>query len=232
MEIKKSSLKSNFQARGLFHSGFISIILILVFLFAGCGTSKNVKLARQAVQEACEIRKPIQIRTSKDDKRPEWTHKTSFEDGGKIYFAGGFLNGSDYSVTVRCANAEALKIASQSISQFIRSEFSSFVQGSNTGSGGVDRYVEDGIATFVHNLHIQGVKQKEVYYEEVFSPTVMQPAYNVFVILEMSKADYLQAKAKVLRKLRDRFSKAGEKEAKEKAEKLLEELKNEVHSSA
>ncbi len=44
----------------------------------------------------------------------------------------------------------------------------------------------------------------------------------------MSKADYLHAKAEVLNKLRERFKDDGEIEAKEKAEKLLEDLKNDI----
>jgi len=155
---------------------------------------------------------------------------TSFEDEGNVYFSGGFINGSDYSVTVRCANAEALKSAVQAISQFIRAEFSMYVHGSNTGAGGVDRYVEDGIAAFSRCLHVQGLHQNEVYYEEVFSPSVMQPTFNAWVKIQMSKADYLHAKADVVQRLRDGFSRAGEKEAKEKAEELLKELKREAKS--
>ena len=46
--------------------------------------------------------------------------------------------------------------------------------------------------------------------------------------MEISKADYLKAKAEALRKLRDDFADAGQLEAKEKAERLLEGLKGEV----
>ena len=62
----------------------------------------------------------------------------------------------------------------------------------------------------------------------MISPAGMQSTYNVFVKLEMSKADYLHAKAEVLKKLRERFKGDGEIEAKEKAEKLLQDLKNEI----
>jgi len=205
----------------------------MVFFFAGCGTSKSVKNIRKTAQEAYEIQKPILVRTSLDldDKRPDWVRNTSFEnDEGMMYFTGGFLNGADYSLTIRCANAEALKVAIQSISQFIRAEFTHYVKGSNAPGRDIDRYVEDGIATFTESLHMQGIRQREIYYEEVFSPTVMTPAYNVWVQLEMSKAEYLHAKAEVLHRLRDKFRRAGEIEAKEKAEKLLEELKKEAGS--
>jgi len=133
----------------------------------------------------------------------------------------------DYSLTIRCANAEALKTATQSISQYIRAVFSYYIQGPNTGAGGIERYVEDGIATFINNLHVQGLQQKEVYFEEIFSGN-NGPRYNVFVMLEISKADYLKAKAGALRKMKDEFERNGQTEAKKKAEELLEELKREV----
>ncbi len=215
---------------GWYHWGSIIIIFIIsALLFTGCGTSKAVKQARQTALEAYETQKPVQVRTSLDDGRPKWTKQIVFEDdSGMVYFSGAYLNGADYPVTVRCANAEALKVAVQSISQFIRSEFTQYMKGSNLPFNPIDRYVEDGISTFTGSLHLQGVQQKEIYYEEIFSPSVMTPAYNVWVQLEISKSDYLFAKAEVLRHLRDKFSKEGQQEAKEKAEKLLEELKEEA----
>jgi hypothetical protein len=102
------------------------------------------------------------------------------------------------------------------------------VQGSNSDAGNIERYVEDGIATFTKNLHVQGIKQKELYWEEMLNPGAVQSTYNVWVMLEMDKADYIRAKADVLKSLRDKFAAAGQTEAKEKAEKLLEDLKEEV----
>jgi hypothetical protein len=204
----------------------LGIVIIISLAFSGCGAAKALNL-----KEAYQIQKPIVVRTSLDDDRPQWTQNTVFELNGKIYFTGGFADGADYAVTIRCANAEALKSAVQSISQYIRTEFSEYVHGSNSAADeGIDRYFSDGIATFSENIHVQGIRQAELYYEEMFSPTLMQPNYNVFVKLEMSKADYLHAKASVLKKLRDRFKDEGEFQAKEKAEKLLEDLKNEIRT--
>ena len=127
-------------------------------------------------------------------------------------------------MSIRCANAEALKVATQSISQYIRATFSTYTLGVNTGSGGIERYVEDGIATLVNNLHVQGIRQKEIFYEEV-PYGGNGTAYNVFVVLEMSKADYTKAKANVLQRMKEQFKRAGKTEAKKKAEKLLDDLK-------
>ena len=202
----------------------LGIVIIISLAFSGCGAAKALNL-----KEAYQIQKPIVVRTSLDDDRPQWTQNTLFEKNGKIYFTGGFTDGADYAVTIRCANAEALKSAVQSVSQYIRAEFSEYVHGSNSAAGeGIDRYFSDGIATFSENIHVQGIRQSELYYEKMFSPTLMQSTYNVFVKLEMSKADYLHAKASVLKKLRDRFKDEGEIEARKKAENLLQDLKNEI----
>ena len=217
----------------LFSSVLVFLCASWLFFFTGCSsTPKHVKAARDHVKAAYEIQKPMKVADSRMDDRPEWTKRTVFEDEdlGIIYFSGGFQNGSDYSVTIRCANAEALKVAVQAISQFIRAEFSSYVQGSNTGHLGVDRYVSDGIASFTDNLHVQGVRQKGIYYEEMFSPSIMQPTYNVWVQLEMAKVDYLKAKVDAIRRLRDKFNQEGQKEAKEKADEILKDLKEQVRN--
>ena len=211
---------------------FIGIIFFSGLVFNGCGASRAVKMYQAEMKETYELQKPALIRTSEDDKRPKWTHNTVFEEAGKVYFTGGFLNGADYAVTIRCANAEALKNLVQAVSLYIRSEFSEYVQGSNSAyDQGIERFVEDGIATFAENVHVQGIKQVALYYEELFSPALLQPSFSVFVKLEMSKADYLKAKADVLRHLRDRFQSEGEIEAKEKAENLLQELKDEIKTA-
>ena len=200
---------------------FISVILVLW----GCGTSREVKVAQKQARVAYEMQKPVVVRTSEDDNRPAWTKKSSYSDDANVYFTGGYLNGADYPLTVRTANAEAIKVACQGISQFIRAEFSGYIQGTNQAGDRLDRYVSDGIATFTKALHIQGVRQTDIFYEETFSPSVARPAYNVWVKLEMSKVDYMHAKAEALKTLRDQFEREGDIEAKEKAQELLDGLK-------
>ena len=140
------------------NSNFTMFLFVLILaLIAGCSSAPEKDLAFQPmIQQLDEINKPILLRTSEEDSRPAWTKKSVSEARGKVYFAGGFMNGSDYSVTIRCANAEALKATIQGISQFIRAEFSSYAHGTNMDIGGIERYIEDGIATFTKNLHLQG----------------------------------------------------------------------------
>jgi hypothetical protein len=208
---------------------FLFLILWILLGITGCSSTPKTDLATAPeIQKPDEIDRTDLLRASEKGIRPAWIQKTVSEKQGKLYFTGGFMNGSDYSVTIRCANAEALKVAIQGISQFIRAEFSSYAQGSNTDTGSIERYIEDGIATFANNLHVQGIRQSELYWEQMLSPGAIQSSYNVWVMLEIDKADYLKAKADVLRSLRDNLAEAGQTAAKEKAEKLLDDLKKEV----
>ena len=158
----------------------------------------------------------------KKSARPDWTYQTTFQENGNIYFTGGFMNGADYSLSIRCANAEAVKIAAKSISTYIRSVFSIYTHGTNSNDDGIERYVEDGIATLTNNLHVQGLRQKQVYHEAVTSGG--RPSYNVFVLMEITDEDYKNAKISVVRSLKDDFEEVQHTEAKQKAEQLLEEL--------
>jgi hypothetical protein len=209
----------------------VAVVAVVALLaLNGCGTSKAVKTARRQAEIAYELQKPVIVDTAKENKnkRPEWVFRPMAEDDENVYFSGSFMDGADYPLSVRCANAEALKVAVQSIGSFIRSEFSGYAQGSNRAGDGVSRHVEDGIAMLTKNMHLQGVCQGEVYHEELFSPAVMRPSFNVWVRLRMTRAEYMHAKAEAVRQLRDRFASAGDIEAKRKAESMLESLKKET----
>jgi hypothetical protein len=208
---------------------YVFFVVFILIVLAGCSSTLKSNEAAQGIgRQPYEVQQPIPIQTSESDKRPEWTKQSSFEKDGFMHFSGGFLNGSDYALSVRCANAEALKVAIQSISQFVRAEFSEYAQGNNNDPEGTDRYVTDGVATLANNLHIQGVRQKDIFYEEMFLPETNRIAYNVFVILEMSQTNYRKAKMDVLRNFRDKMASTGQIEAKQKAERLLELLKKDV----
>ena len=207
----------------------VALVLVMVGLWGCSSTPKHVQVVKEQRQTAYEMQKPMVVQTSKEDLRPGWTKKSVYVDDGNIYFSGGFLNGADYPLTVRCANAEALKVVVGAVSQWIRAQFAGHVQGSNTvGDGGLERYVEDGIATFTKALHMQGIKQNELYYEEVAYPGRVDTGYNVFVQLTMEKSDYNRAKAEAIGRMKSEFDKDGNIEAKKKAEFILGEFKKEI----
>ena len=215
-------------------SSMVFILLVSIGSLVFCNACSSNRVIREQVESAevlYHAQKPIEVRTSKNDDRPMWTKRSMVQDdecGGIISFSGAFLGGSDYPTSIRCANAEALKVVVQSVSQFVRAEFSGFVEGPNSGISGVNRYVEDGIASFVDCLHLQGARQAEIYYEELFSPIYIVPSYNVWVRVEMDKLDYLRVKAEALRRLKSRFKDKGQEQVKQKAEDLLRKLEAEV----
>ncbi len=211
------------------------ILFMMIFIFCSCSASskKNAVPLMELDPEDLityernqTINQPVEIRNSKNDSRPEWTSRPVYEQGNAMYYTGAFLQGSDYSVSLRAANAEALKSLVQDIGLSLRTEFSMYAKGSNIIDSGIDRYIVDGIATLSHNTHLQGARVSESYYEEFINPlSTGKPFYNVWVKLEITKSDYTQAKSYALRRLKDDFHTAGQVEAKQKAQLLLDELK-------
>ena len=213
-------------------------MLLLLSLSVGCSSKIQKVPLSQIPPEEFPVKKPDNmknqptvLKSSLNDNRPDWVHKTSFEKDNSIFFTGAYLGGADFSITQRAANAEALKQVAQAIGHTIRTEFSMYAKGSNQAGEGVDRYIEDGIATFSKNLHIQGIRQQETYYEEVWDPSLMQSFYNVWVKFELSKRDYLKAQARAIDELKGSFQSSGNIQAKEKAEQLLQDLKGEINEN-
>ena len=72
------------------NSSFWVVILVLmctIWGITGCSSAtKRVKGAQESTLEAYEMQKPIEVTTSEDDSRPDWTKKTVFEDEGKVFF--------------------------------------------------------------------------------------------------------------------------------------------------
>ncbi len=62
----------------------------------------------------------------------------------------------------------------------------------------------------------------------MFSPSVLQSTYKIWVRLEIPKNDYLKLKADAVQKLRDRFNQEGRENAKLRAERILEDLKKDI----
>ena len=188
--------------------------LMITLLFLGCSATK---VAQQKATLA-ENRQPLLIRTSENDKRPDWaSEEPYFEEGEALHFAGGYLGGADYALSLRLAKAEAMKNLLESIEIKARAEFSTTMHGQNSDDHDLGRYVTDGVAWTVDNLGIRGIKQNTIYYEKIFDPTTQVFKYNSWVQLKISNADYLKAKTAAARRLLGQAIREKNEEAKEKA---------------
>ena len=206
-------------------SKFFMVILFIIFLPLGCGAGKIAKNKADII----EAHRPVIVEKTGQDKRPEWTsERPSFEDEEGLYFSGGIMGGADYTLTLRLAKAEATKNLLESIQIKARSEFSSAMQGNNRNQSDIGRYVTDTVAWTVDNLRIGGIRQKEIYYEQIFDPVSQGFKYNAWVQLGISKADYAKAKVDAAQKLLDKSIRENDEEAKEKALELLGKLRQEA----
>ena len=194
-------------------------ILIMALFLSACASKQDT------IREVM----PTQITKTGEDDRPEWTTKETFaEEDGKLFYAGGVIGGVDYVLTMRLAKAEATKNLLESVQIKVRSEFSTAMHGSNREESDIGRYITDGIAWTVENLRVGGIKQKEIYYEQVFDPLSQTVKYNFWVQLEISKSDYSKAKVDAAQKMLDKAIREKDREAREKAMELLDKLRHEV----
>jgi hypothetical protein len=202
-------------------SAFLVPFLIAVL---GCGGSKVIKQS----QAMAELNRPVVMEKTGTTQRPEWTNRTTFsEDGQGLRFAGGVMGGSDYALTLRLAKSEAIKNLLESVEIKARSEFSSVMHG-NYGNDDIGRYVTDAVAWTVDNLLVGGIKQRDIYYEQTFTPGTNYVRYNAWVSLEISKADYVRAKTAAAERLLKKAIREQDAEAKEKALEMLERLRTEA----
>lgn len=200
-------------------------IIASLMLVSGCGSSKA---ARQNA-EIIETSKPVIVTKTGKDNRPEWcTEKPYEETDSGFLFSGGFLGGADYALTLRLAKSEATKNLLESVEIKARTEFSNAIHGQNRDEHDIGRYVTDAVAWTVENLRVRGIKQKEIYYEEIFDPLSQSFKYNTWVMLEISRGDYFKAKVDAARRLVDKATVEKDLEAKSKALELLERLKEEA----
>lgn len=203
---------------------FFMHVILIGFLMAGCGTSKVAKQKSTTI----ELRKPVIVEKTGKDKRPEWTsEKPFFENDQGFHVTGGYMGGTDYALTLRLAKAEATKNLLESVEIKARSEFSSAIHGRNRDDGDLGRYVTDAVAWTVENLRVRGIRQNQVYYEQIFDPVSQSFKYNSWVQLIISKPDYQKAKVDAAQRLLGKGIRQNDAEAKEKAMELLEKLRQE-----
>lgn len=204
----------------------LAIVSVCTILLAsGCGSRKALKQK----QLLADNFKPVIMTKTGKDNRPEWTSEKPFvEDTKGLRFTGGHIGGADYALTLRLAKSEATKNLLESIQIKARGEFSSAMQGENRTDADIGRHVTDAVAWVVHNLQIEGIKQCEIYYEQILDPVSQQPKFNAWVQLQISKQDYVKAKIDAVQRLLERAVGENDTEAKEKALELLEKLQHEA----
>ncbi len=192
----------------------------LLLLLPACASKNNQP---QPPQPAATSAGPT---VEKPSPRPAWVDGDSFsEDDRGLYMVAAFMGGADYNMTIRLAKAEAMKNLLESVEVKARGEFSSAMHGGNRQTNDVGRYVTDTVGWVVENLRVRGVRQRQVYVEHVAVPGYQATKYNAWVRVEISKADYEQAKLDAANRLLAKAVRENDAEAKEKACQLLDKLK-------
>jgi hypothetical protein len=161
--------------------------------------------------------------------RPKWTDmETYWTNRGSIFCTGTCFGGADYSLSARIAKSEAIKNLIESVSIKARSEFSHSIHGNNMSPEDIGRYVTDSVGWVVENLQVSGIKMVGLYHEQAEDFTTGRPLYNVWVLLEIDRDDYIRAKTCAAERLIEKANVENNAEARAKAEALLKNLEKET----
>jgi hypothetical protein len=203
----------------------VPLVFCIGFLPFGCAAGK----VAQQKENLIEVQRPVVVVKTGQDNRPEWTTKLTFiEEDGNFIYTGGVMGGADYALTLRLAKSEATKNLLESVQIKAREEFSSVIHGQNRAENDLGRYITDAVAWTVDNIKIGGVRQREVYYEQIFDPGNQAFKYNAWVQLQISQSDYLKAKLNAAEKILTKAIREKNEAAKQKAVELLRELRKEA----
>lgn len=196
------------------------VVVGLLLILPACASKNNQP---QPPQPAATSAMPA---VEKPSPRPAWVDGDSFsEDDKGIHMVGAFMGSADYNMTIRLAKAEAMKNLLESVEVKARGEFSSAMHGGNRQTNDIGRYVTDTVGWVVENLRVRGVRQRQVYVEQVIVPGYPVTKYNAWVRVEISKADYEHAKLDATNRFLAKAVCENDAEAKEKAEQVLMQLK-------
>ena len=186
---------------------------LLAVLLNGCASAPTATFAPTET-----------ILTRTEPKRPGWITTTHSQANGILSFSGGVERSADYSLAVRSAKAEALKNLSEAIHLRLESEFTRALEGDETDSRDLGRFVADTVA-FASSAILQGVRQEKVYVEKAVLTVNPEPYYNTFVLLTLTEADYYRNRTLSLEHLVNRYKRERDEAAKKRAEQLLDKLR-------
>ncbi|MEK7214354.1 MAG: hypothetical protein AAB289_01995 [Chloroflexota bacterium] len=158
---------------------------------------------------------------------PTWKGKSAWEKKDALCYAGAVAGRSDMALALREARAEGEKKVAEQIRQKIRTEFGSAVEGQNLDNQ-LGTYVRDLIVKVSENVAVSGVKQSETFVEKVEETTGfgVRYLYNAYALLELAKADYLQARKDALDGAVSEARRANNARAEESLKKAFEKLES------
>ena len=201
--------------------------VVMLTIISACSGSAQKKAMKENLAVIGNS-KPVMVTKSGSDNRPSWCNESRFQETDTGFlFSGGFMGGADYALTLRLAKGEATKNLLESVEIKARSEFASTFHGGNRTGADIGRYVTDVVSWTVENLRVRGIREREIYFEQVFDPMRQAFLYNAWVKLEIPRGDYLRAKVEAAERLVEKTTQEKDDEARERALEMLERLRGE-----
>ncbi len=190
----------------------IGLLLVVIGLSCGCATLHNPVGSQRIIE-----------RIPRDE--PAWKGRSFWQEATAYVYIGAVTNRADMALGLREAKAEGEKKLAEQIRQRIRTEFGSAIQGQNL-DGQTGSYVSDLIAKVSDNVEVSGVRMEETYVEKVEETTAsgVRYLYNCYAQLQLEKADYAEARRRVLDGALEQAKTAANVKAEESLRRAMGEL--------
>ena len=192
-----------------------SILFLVPILIGGCaGPGKPPIIAQERVVE-----KSL-------EEMPDWIYTPISIQEDIFSFSAGVTGEADFSIAMHHAKAEVVKNITQGIQMTVQREFSDAIHELSISDVDLSEFLTDTLAIIMDNLNIHSLKPKEIYYEKLEKPTAdgVEYFYNCYILIEISKTEYVQLRNGALKSLKDKAEGENDKKEEELAGELLKKL--------
>jgi hypothetical protein len=152
------------------------------------------------------------------------SEEPTFHEDNTWFFRGQAMDVADLPLGLRQAEADAKKRIISKIAEQVATEYSEYAIGAGASDGDKSLFVSDGISWATEGITVVGVAPVKSYWERVERGPSRTQAYEIYVLVALSDADYTQAQERAVRAIEQRARAKADRRAEEAAQRLRQRL--------
>jgi len=194
---------------------FFSIAVSFQVLAGGCaGPRKLPMIAQERIVERSL------------EWTPDWVFTPISIQEEIFRFTGEATGEADFALALRHAKAQAVKNITEGIQKMVQKEFNDGIRESGISDALLAEFLTDSLAMIMDNLNIHELEPEKVYYEKVEKTTgrVVEYFFNYYILIEIPRGDYIQARDRALLNIRDKARIENNKKVEDIANELLKKF--------
>lgn len=192
----------------------VSVVIAIILLFPACAPH----VLRPGEQRVVET----------SGRKRSWvtSEQPTFREDDTWFFRGQALGVADLTLGLRQAEADAKKRIVGKVAEQVAAEYSEYALAANMSEGDKSVFVTDGITWASEAISVTGAAPAKSYWEKVESGRSygVSTAYDVYVLVSFSTADYEDTRERAVRAIEERARMAANRRAEEATRRLRQRL--------